>query len=335
VIRYEGRGVRPGGRIALVTNDAIGNFVVVTPLLQMLRSQLAPLAIDYYGGTRTLEFQQASDLFEWSYPLHHSPEEESLRVIHGRKPYDLVVNVETSDFAKRMTEALCSEGTYVCGPCSQKGVDLPHPPDASGRLLDDKEWISESVTQRHPILKSPFIGEIFCRAAYLDGPLPPYRVPSAAPDRELPDMLIAMSASLPEKLWPVGKWKWVLEQLTNRGASVGLLGAKPSSQMEHWKGASDEQTLVDLGLVTDLRGALTLPQVVGALGRVRAVFTLDNGILHLATAAGTPTVGLFRHGIHRLWAPPYLNLTVLTPGGGNQVSDIEEKTVLEAIQNVL
>jgi ADP-heptose:LPS heptosyltransferase len=65
------------------------------------------------------------------------------------------------------------------------------------------------------------------------------------------------------------------------------------------------------------------------------VITIDNGILHLAAATGTPTVGLFRHGIHRLWAPPFANLTVLTPGEKKAVAEIPVQVVQEAIFHAL
>ncbi len=332
--RYEGSGVPAGSRIAVVANDAIGNFVVSTPLLQMLRTAHAPSTLDYFGGKRTIELQRASDLFDWSFPLHGSNETEALEAIATRKPYDMVVNVETSDFAKRMTEALCDENTFVVGPCHKGGEDLPCSNDAQGKLSADREWISEDVTKRHPILTTGFIGEIFCRLAYLEGPIPRYKVPCADPDTGLPNVLIATAASLPEKLWPIDNWCYVLSKLQQRGARAGLLGAKPSDQMG-WKGAESEQRLIDDGLVDDFRGMFTMPQVVGALSKVCAVLTIDNGILHLATAAETPTVGLFRHGIHRLWAPPSSNLTVLTAGEGYEVSEIGVDRVLEAIELAL
>lgn len=329
VTRYEGHGFTQGGRIAVVANDAIGNFVMATPLLQMLRAQLAPSSIEYWGGKRTWEFQRASDLFEWSFPLHGSSEEEVLSAIAERPPYDLIVNIEWGAFARGITSKMAGTA-LVCGPCD----GLPFASDERGSLWQDQEWVSEQVTERYPFLRSGFIGEIFCRLAYLEGTIPPYKVPSTEPDMELPDLLIATAASLPEKLWPIEKWSEAIGEIRKKGRTVGLIGAKPSVQSS-WKGGDLEQTLVDEGLVEDLRGAFTLPQVVGALERVSAVFTLDNGILHLAVAASTPTVGLFRHGIHRLWAPPSDDLAVLTSGEGKEVADIEVDRVLEAVERAL
>lgn len=333
--RFEGVGVQEGARIAVVANDAIGNFAVATPILQMLRSHYAPSRLDYWGGARTLELQEASDLFDWSYPLHHTPEADWHDAIHERLShgqYDLVVNIEQGELARRATAMLAGSATFVCGPVAG---DLPYPGDARGDLWRDQEWISETLTAKYPFLETPFIAEIFCRLAYLEGPVPPYLVPKRSPERTLPPVLIATAASLPEKLWPLEKWVEALRRLRGEGFKAGLLGAKPSAQKEHWKGTDAEHELVEQGVVEDLRGSMSLPQVVGALSEAKLVLTLDNGILHLAAASQSPTVGLFRYGIHRLWAPPSPKLTVLTPAPEEQVASIEVDAVWEAIRAAL
>src|SRR5689334_18571447 len=96
--RYRGEAIAPGSRIAVIANDAIGNFVVSTPLLQMLRRELRPSTIHYYGGTRTAELQQGSDLFEWSYNLHGTSPRVASRDIADE--YDLIVNQEGTAYAK-------------------------------------------------------------------------------------------------------------------------------------------------------------------------------------------------------------------------------------------
>lgn len=334
--RYRGEDLPENPRIAVIANDALGNFVAATPLLQMLRFKWDPCHIFYIGGGRTTELQTASDLFEDTLALHGFPWRKSVELLAGRRPYDLIVNMEQQLIARACVPILADEGSFVVGPAMNTDGrgELPYADDEVGRLAADKSWLAEATPQRYSFLESGFIGEIFCRLCYLEGPVPTYKVPSADPEREIPDVLIATAASLPEKLWPIEKWLEAVKQVQGLGASVGLLGAKPGEQGKHWKGADQEDQLIGAG-VQDLRGLFTLPQVVGALERARAVLTIDNGILHLATAAGTPTVGLFRHGIHRLWAPPFANLTVLTPGEGREVADIELATVREAIARAL
>lgn len=330
--RYEGQGLPKSPRVAVIANDAIGNFVVATPLLQMLRRELKPEFIHYYGGVRTLEMQSASDLFEWSYPLHGRPFGQSCRDSQG--PYDLVVNVERTENAMALAAFFEGEETYVVGPCMGARGPMPFPEDTRGDLWRDQEWISPEITTRYPFLTTGFIGEMYARLAYLDGPVPGYRVPTEITISPC-DILVATSASLPDKLWPVTKWVTAFERFRAAGLKVGLIGAKPSVQKAYWEGESDEDQMVVSGLVADLRGEYTLPQVAGILASCKLVLTLDNGILHLACAGGKPVVGLFRNGIHRLWAPPNPELEVLIPPIGEPVCEIELETVWEACRQKL
>lgn len=298
----------------------------------MVRRELKPSFLTYFGGKRTWEMQVASDLFEATYPLHGTSLDEAVKA--GRGKYDLIINVENGPHAKVFAHAI-AEDALVCGPCGNgTDPDLPCPDDTRGDLWRDREWISPELTSRYPFLRTGWIAEIYARLAYLDGPVPMYRVPAEPVAHDF-DVLIATSASLSEKLWTRDKWTAALSGLSKRGLNIGLLGAKPNDQKTHWKGADDETMMVQSGLLADLRGKWTLPQVVGALSKARCVLTLDNGILHLAAAAGAPTVGLFRNGIHRLWAPPSDKLTVLVPGEGEPVSDIPLGAVMEAMARVV
>lgn len=344
--RYSGQPLPENYRIAVIANDAIGNFVVTTPLLQMLRSATpqrrnaaTPICeIHYFGGTRTWELQQASTLPDQTFILHGASSREIAQMALDRGgTYDLIFNCESTPLSKTFAGLLASDRGYVAGPCMGKGGrgELPYQDDERGDLWRDKQWIAPDITTKYPFLRSGFIGEMFCRLAYLEGDIPPYEVPSSDPGREVPDVLIATAASLPEKLWPAEKWVETLAWLKHRGITSGLIGAKPSAQKEFWKGESAEEQIVASGHIYDLRGEFALPQVAGALAAAKAVLTLDNGILHMAVAGGRPVVGLFRHGIHRLWAPPYPNLTVLTPGEDRSVAEIEVCTVQEALERVL
>lgn len=333
--RWHGEPLGPSPRVALIANDAIGNYVMATPLLAMLRQELEPGTLDFYCGSRVAEFLHRTPYADDTYPLHGtSPDSVAFDVAAER--YNLVVNLEASTAAKFAAGMLAGPGGYVCGPSVGIGCrgDLPFSDDERGALWRDKEWVAEDLPERYPFLRSPFIVEIFARLAFLKGELAPYRVPTDDPPGDLPPVLIATAASLPEKLWPHDSWAEVLQWLKSRRIEVGLLGAPPKEQRAFWEGDDVESRLVSEGLVRDLRGTLTLPQVAGALRTGRVCFSLDNGIVHLAVAGGATTVGLYRHGIHRLWAPPAEKLTVLTPGQGNPVSAISVSRAVEALEQI-
>ncbi len=329
--RFLGEALPERARIAVIANDALGNYVVSTPLLQMLRAKYPEAKIHYYSGTRVRELWDHDENIDQGFPLFGSPPFDAIHAQPGA--FDLVINIEQLPWAKCFAAAISGPETAVCGPSlgHDGRSDFDFPEDDRGRLAEDKEWIASDLTARYPFLSTGFIGEIFCRLAYLEGPVPRYQVPIAEPEDEVPDVLIATAASLPEKLWPAANWIETLQALRERGQSVGLIGAKPREQKQYWQGGSGEEEIVASGLVHDLRGKYKLPEVVGALARAKHVLTLDNGILHMAVSTGVPTVGLYRHGIHRLWAPPYENLTVLTPGEDRPVSEVTVAQVIDAL----
>ena len=337
--RYAGEELPVGCRIAIVANDALGNYVVSTPLLQMLRQKWRPSTLHYYSGTRTEELWMEDSKIDWGFPLYGS--EPHFSVLNAfaetSEPYDLVINLENTAWSKAFASTIAAMNTYICGPCvgGDSRGDLPFEADGQGRLWADKEWISADLPLKYPFLQTGFIGEIFCRLAYLEGDVPAYEVPAREVNEAVPDVLISTAASLPEKLWPLDKWVEIIQRLKSEGMEVGLIGAKPTAQSLFWKGSEGEDELVRRRLVKDLRGAFHLPAVVGALAKAKAVLTIDNGILHLAVGSGSPTVGLYRYGIHRLWAPPYENLTVLIPDEDKGVETVEVDTVWEALRRVL
>ena len=324
-----------GCRIAVIANDALGNYVVCTPLFQMLHAKHHPSALDFYTGRRTEELWKADPNISNGFAVIESSKHL------GRQPqtaqYDFIINIESALWAKSLVPALSHSKTYVCGHSfvDDSFTDLPFPDDLRGDLAKDPVWISDELTTAYPFLDSPFIGEILCRLAYLEGPIPPYAVPISPPTGATPKVLIAVSASLPEKLWEPEKWFEVLSWLKNRGHSVGLIGAHPIEQQRYWIGNSTEDLIVKNQLAVDLRGKLSLPEVVGALKKAQLVFTIDNGIMHLAAAVDVPVVGLFREGYHRLWAPPATALHVIFPDPDQTVADIPISTVKQAIVSVL
>jgi len=304
-------------------------------MLQMLREKHRPSCLDFYCGKRTEGIWRFDPTVDRGFLAFNSSEVETSP--GDELHYNLVVNIESTVPAKQLCASLATEATFICGPCLDPdgASDLPFGDDPASMLATDPDWTARDLCDRHPCLSTAFIGEILCRIAYLDGPIPDYSVGISEPVIGVPDVLISTAASLTEKLWSTEKWIEAARWLTASGLTIGLVGAKPDAQRMFWLGGRAEDEIVSENLAVDLRGALTLPEVVGALKRARICLTVDNGILHLASAVRTPTVGLFRNGIHRLWAPRISSLSVLTPNPGQPVDRIELSSVIDALGTML
>ena len=335
--RFQDQNLGESPTIAVVANDALGNFVVSTPLLQMLRGKYPTAKISFFGGVRTAELQSASDLIDHSFLLHGASAKQLSDMFRSETgKYDLVVNLENAALAIVAAGLLVEEDGYVVGPVVAPGAraSFPYSDDEQGRLQADQEWIRPSVAASYDILDSGWIGEIFCRMSYLDGAIPRYSLTAEPPWDPIPEVLIATLGTGADKLWQKEKWAEVLKNFCRMSKSVGLLGALPAKQKLYWSGNTVEEDLVAAGLVQDLRGKFTLPEVVGAIQNAQLVLTIDNGILHLAASTETPIIGLFREGINRLWAPPVSSLKVILPDPGKSVESISVQTVIGAINDV-
>jgi len=326
--RFTGQTLRQRPHIAVLFYDAIGDFVVVTPLLRGLRETYPGCTVDYFGGERTRQLEEASPLIDARYSIFGPPEAlaglpeflEKRRAAAG--PYDLVVNCDDHPVLAVVASAL--QPQYVVGRCYDAELRALLPQASGGvEALHGENWASPSLLGRYgDVLGSQFIGEILCRLAHVETDFARTEVPDAPPPFATPPILIGTGGRRSAKLWPTEHWRALLAHCRERGLAVGLLGATPARQRGQYHSADAEEYLLANVPLVDLRGKLTLPEVCGALRRARACVTVDSGIMHLAGAAGVPTLALFGASAWRLWAPPVPHLRVVL--GSEQCSLCEE-----------
>ena len=78
-------------RVAVVANDALGNYVVSTPLLQGIRNELEPDVLDYYSGPRVQEFWSRDPRISKGTSIWGRTLQEVLADLPS-DPYDLVIS---------------------------------------------------------------------------------------------------------------------------------------------------------------------------------------------------------------------------------------------------
>ncbi|MBI1325244.1 glycosyltransferase family 9 protein [bacterium] len=93
------------------------------------------------------------------------------------------------------------------------------------------------------------------------------------------------------KRWPVEQFVKLVDQVqTSFGGSVILIGSPEDVEL------SKRFTAVAgnrFGRITDLAGKTTLPELQSMCGELDLLVSNDTGPLHVASAQGTPTVGIF------------------------------------------
>ena len=118
-----------------------------------------------------------------------------------------------------------------------------------------------------------------------------------------PVLAICPSASMPYKVWPGGRFGELVKRLTAPG------GAMAGARVAIFGGPGDEAAaapihaaLPNAGLI-DFTGQLGLMDVAACLQRVRLFIGNDSGLMHMAAAMQTPTLGLFGPSDERRYGP--------------------------------
>jgi lipopolysaccharide export system permease protein len=118
-----------------------------------------------------------------------------------------------------------------------------------------------------------------------------------------PVLAMGPAANWPGKQWPAERFAEAVRRLTGSGgalagARVAVLAAGPERDQ-----ARPVIEALPAGRVLDLVGAVDLLTAAACLRRCRAFLGNDSGLMHLAAAAGTPTIGLFGPSHARRYRP--------------------------------
>jgi ADP-heptose:LPS heptosyltransferase len=144
-----------------------------------------------------------------------------------------------------------------------------------------------------------------------DDPPPPYLFTSAEIEARAVELLgeggpiLAMgpAANWLGKTWPIERFARVAIELLDEG------GPMAGGRLLILGGPDDTRYVEPLARtlprdrVIDLTGQLDLLTAYAVLKRARLFVGNDSGLMHLAAAAGTPTIGLFGPSDDRLYAP--------------------------------
>lgn len=153
-----------------------------------------------------------------------------------------------------------------------------------------------------------------------------------------PWLVLAPTANWHRKVWPVGRFAELALRLTAPdgafpGAGIAILGG-PGDQERSM--ATPVLTMLPQAL--DLVGKLDLPEVAAVLARAAMFIGNDSGLMHLAAAAGAPTIGLFGPTPSDEYGPagPKARAVLADgPPGQGAMEDLPVARVLEAARALI
>lgn len=109
----------------------------------------------------------------------------------------------------------------------------------------------------------------------------------------------APGAGKATRRWPLDDWVRLGKALVGTGADIVMVGSPDDAQLA-------AEVAFRIGpRAASAAGELSLQGSCALLKQCAALITVDNGVLHLATAVGTPVVGLFGPTVRQFGFFPY------------------------------
>ena len=139
-----------------------------------------------------------------------------------------------------------------------------------------------------------------------------------------PFIALAPTANWLPKIWPVERFVAAFEALSAGNAvPVVIAGPGPTER------AMAAPLLAALPGAIDLVGCLSLPEIAACLSRAALFIGNDSGLMHVAAAAGAPTLGLFGPTNPVEYGPAGVRARAVIASGG-KMEDITVQQVVDA-----
>jgi heptosyltransferase-1 len=337
---------RSGPRILLVRRSSLGDVVVSLPALAALRRGFPDAYLAWLVEDHLADLVRGHDCLDEVITIRRLPAreprqwwQEARRV--GRylreQSFDLAVDLQ----GRGKSALMC----YLSGAPRRIGYsNETHGPPGL-------RWINERVPTEPGLIA---VARTLHMVNYLGAPIFPveFRYPvlpgaaawaqefTAPPGGHL--IALVLGASSPIKTWPPDHFAALAQRLRDEGSEVVLVGGP---------GEAEREALVQASLSPSAPSAVgrtSLPQLAALLNRVDAVVSGDTGALHVASALGTPVVGLYgptsplatgpygpQHRV--LWDQPPCGPCVRRPRCRDYhcMTDLTPERVAEAVQEVL
>lgn len=118
-----------------------------------------------------------------------------------------------------------------------------------------------------------------------------------------PVLAVGPTANWPGKQWPGDRFVAVIAALTGPGGILDGARVAVFAGPDETEAARDVTAALPPDRCIDLAGQVDLPTAYACLARADLFVGNDSGLMHLAAASGTPTLGLFGPSREELYAP--------------------------------
>jgi len=272
--------------ICIVRLSALGDVVMVLPLIKMLRRCWPDARITWIVGRAAL-------------PLVASLADEGIELIAIEKPHRLKDYLALRRLMKgRVFDALlCLQASWRANfiyPCIRAHRKIGYSADRAKDL--HALFVRERIPSAPP--RSHIIDGFFQFAETLGGTrdASDYAAPwglTIAPDARAQSLLaVAHCASKPERNWTPESYAAVIAHAWRVHKMPAVLLGGPAEN-DRAMSAQIRQNLAAKIPITDLTGQTSISQLAAIIQRCAVLLAPDTGAVHIARALGRPVIGLY------------------------------------------
>ena len=282
-------------KILLINLQGIGDIIMTTPFLTALRKEFPKAEINY------LCYKGNGDLLEGDTRINSVIKRnkddilsldflETLKEVR-RKKYDLCINLfpaQHSALLLALSNARYKLGNLYCTKSTSNHLNVKKATKTWDIRQNAKNIAEQIELNEYDLTKlSVTISEETKR-----------KVKEIFAKEGIKKQCIGINphATWISKNWPDTYWKKLFEEVIKKYKNNKIVIFGGSGDKEHTS-VLLEQIKKDKAYnetrIINLIGKLTLKQTAGALKEMDLFITTDSGLLHIALAAGTKTIGLF------------------------------------------
>lgn len=270
-------------RILVIRFSAIGDVVLTTPVLRMIKTRYPEAEIDFLVKTQyagLIETHPAVNRV-WRF----DPQENGRHLMHqlGQQSYDAVADLQSSLRSRWFTARIRAKCKVRFSPERFKRFLLVH-------FHWDLYGPEESVPLRY--LRAVFPWDVRDDGGGTElfpdsGSEASLKEKLTGIDLTGPVALLAPGAGRATKRWLPERFGEVGHSLSGRGFQIILIGGESDRTV------CEEVRRYIPGLDADLSGLLSLNESLALIRDARILITNDTGVMHMAAAVHTPVVALF------------------------------------------
>ncbi|MBA3848705.1 MAG: ADP-heptose--LPS heptosyltransferase [Opitutus sp.] len=278
--------IRAPARLCLVRLSALGDVVLATALIRTLRENFPAAKLSWITSAMTRDLLGGMPDIEWIVVPRPMKPGDCLalrRQLRGRV-FDVLLAAQASFRANLV---------HACVPARRKiGFDAARAKDLHGWFVDER------IPARDEHLAEGFLGFATALGIAPERQVRRLELPLGDEDRAAARALtgegryfvVNPAASKPERNWLPERYAAVCAHIArSSGWRIVLTGGGSPAEMALTDAVAAQLTVPALNLA----GRTSVRQIAAVLAGAEGLLAPDTGPVHLASAAGTPVVGLY------------------------------------------